>query len=109
MTPEELYQEWQRFAEMAEATKATGPISDTIKAVLEDVARLELPPAENGRDRPLTVDELAELTGMSRRWVYEHADKPPLRECRLNLPGAIRFSEKRVQQHIMGRQRAVAR
>jgi predicted DNA-binding transcriptional regulator AlpA len=66
-------------------------------------ARLQAPPAtpaqaSNGSepDRWLKVDEAAERLGVSRRWVYAHADTLPFAK-RLTA-GSLRFSSRGLER-----------
>lgn len=52
-------------------------------------------PAPNG-DKLLTVNEAAELLGVSRRWVYRKAGKLPF--TRKLSSGTLRFSEKGLER-----------
>ena len=50
-----------------------------------------------GKDRLLSAQEAAELLGVSRRWVYDHADE--LEGQRLT-PRCLRFSEKALRRRV---------
>ena len=88
---------------MSEPGKILG---DALRAELKEIVReaLREDRIENGtvsateKDTPLTAEQAAALIGVSRRWVYRHADRLPFAR-RINRKN-VRFSRAGLQRWL---------
>jgi excisionase family DNA binding protein len=86
----------ERRAAEAEREGATAPVANVYRLVLEEmqtVANASGSAVTNGpqTDRLLSASEVARRLGVSRRYVYDHADRFPF--TRRLGSGTVRFSE----------------
>jgi excisionase family DNA binding protein len=65
--------------------------------------RIHAEPATREPERLLTVDEAAQLLGVSRRWVYRHAASLPF--ARKLAGGTLRFSLRGLERWTRDRDR----
>jgi excisionase family DNA binding protein len=87
-------------AQLPDLLGAAEALRARLLARLMTLATAPAAPAANGNGKPdrlLSIDEAAERLGVSRRWVYRHADTLDFTR-RLTATGPLRFSERGLER-----------
>lgn len=76
--------------------------AESIEALAHRLAELLVPPPEPARARAqlLTAEEVAKWWGISRRWVYDHADDLGARRLGAGERPRLRFDPDEVAQRL---------
>lgn len=80
----------ERRAAEADAVSATAPLADVYKALAAELRDVK-DTNTAGPDRYLTADEVAARLNVSKRVVYQHADRWPFTQ---RVGRVVRFSER---------------
>ena len=97
MTPDELVRDLEQRAAHAERIGAQAPVAAIYRLVLEEVGQLDGTPEERTPDRLLSAEVAAERMGVSKRYIYNHADTLPFTK---RLGRTVRFSERGLERWL---------
>ncbi|MGH7774321.1 MAG: helix-turn-helix transcriptional regulator [Candidatus Binatia bacterium] len=89
---------------MSEPANPPTLLADALAAILKPIVKEAVEQALNGHrdeDRLLDAEEAAKLLGMSRYWLYRHAQKLPF--TRKLGPKNLRFSYQGIQKWLATR------
>ena len=99
----QLLDVWVRRVTDAEAINATALVGDVMRPMIQEARNLDEPSTRSGTkwDRHISVAEAADRIGMSRRWIYRHADT--LSFIRRNGSRTVRCSERALERWMAKR------
>lgn len=97
VTRDELVLDLEARARHAERIDATAPVGAIYRLVCEEVKQLDGTPEQRTPDRLLSAEVVAERMGVSKRYLYSHANTLPFTK---RLGRTIRFSEKGLERWL---------